>query len=213
MRGKPDVKFLLFLSASLLALVAGAAQDPLGQTDGETATAIFAGGCFWCMEPPYDKLDGVISTTSGYIGGSRKNPTYKEVSSGRTGHTEAVRIVYDPAVVDYQTLLDVFWVNIDPLTSDRQFCDRGSQYRAGIFYLSEDQKALAEASKQELVESGRFSAPIVTEITPASAFYEAEDYHQDYYLKNALRYKYYRYSCGRDQRLEELWGEDAASRG
>jgi peptide-methionine (S)-S-oxide reductase len=206
------VKFLLLLSASLLALVAGAAEDP-GQTDRETATAIFAGGCFWCMEPPYDKLDGVISTTSGYIGGTRENPTYQEVSSGRTGHTEAVRIVYDPAVVDYQTLLDVFWVNIDPLTRDRQFCDRGSQYRAGIFYLTEHQQALAEASKQVLVESGRFSAPIVTEITPASAFYAAEDYHQDYYLKNALRYKYYRYSCGRDKRLEELWGQDASIRG
>ncbi|XOV87861.1 MAG: peptide-methionine (S)-S-oxide reductase MsrA [Pseudomonadota bacterium] len=176
------------------------------QAAAAEAKAIFAGGCFWCMEPPYDKLDGVLATTSGYVGGHKMNPTYQEVSAGRTGHTEAVEITYDPDKISYQQLLDVFWVNIDPLVENRQFCDRGSQYRTGIFYLDEEQKAQAEASKQALVASGRFDAPIVTEITAAGRFYPAEDYHQDYYLKNPVRYRYYRYSCGRDQRLEELWG-------
>ncbi len=173
------------------------------------AKAIFAGGCFWCMEPPYDHLDGVLATTSGYIGGRKVNPSYKEVSAGGTGHTEAVEITYDPEKITYQQLLDVFWVNIDPLVENRQFCDRGSQYRTGIFYLDDEQKALAETSKKVLVASGRFDSPIVTEITAAGRFYPAEDYHQDYYLKNPVRYRYYRYSCGRDQRLEELWGADA----
>lgn len=172
----------------------------------ESATAIFAGGCFWCMEPPYDRLEGVISTTSGYIGGTTINPTYKEVSAGATGHTEAVRVVYDPTRTSYQELLDVFWVNIDPLAVNRQFCDRGSQYRSGIFYLNDEQKMLAEASKARLAASKRFDQPIVTEITAAGEFYPAEDYHQDYYLKNPIRYKFYRRNCGRDQRLKELWG-------
>lgn len=170
------------------------------------AEATFAGGCFWCMEPPFDKLDGVISTTSGYTGGSQADPTYEEVSSGRTGHTEAVRVVYDPSKIGYEELLEVFWHNIDPTVEDRQFCDRGSQYRSGIFYHDEEQKRLAEASRQEIVDSGRFER-VVTEVTELSAFYPAEDYHQDYYKKNPLRYKSYRYGCGRDRRLDQLWGE------
>jgi len=176
-----------------------------GQTS-EFALATFAGGCFWCMEPPYDELDGVISTIAGYIGGTRRNPTYGEVSTGSTGHTEAMEIRYDPSEITYQELLDVFWVNIDPTVDDRQFCDKGSQYRAGVFYHNAEQKALAEASKRKIIDSGRFDR-VVTEITPASRFYRAEEYHQDYYVKNPLRYKFYRYNCGRDRRLEELWGD------
>jgi peptide-methionine (S)-S-oxide reductase len=172
----------------------------------QTAKATFAGGCFWCMEPPYDKLDGVLATISGYIGGKTKNPTYEEVSSGRTGHAEAVQVTYDPSKITYSNLLEVFWRNIDPLTANAQFCDHGSQYRSAIFYHDETQKRLAEESKKAL--SRQFREPIVTEIVPASAFYPAEDYHQDYYTKNPLRYKLYRYGCGRDQRLEELWGKD-----
>jgi peptide-methionine (S)-S-oxide reductase len=170
----------------------------------ETAKATFAGGCFWCMEPPFDKLDGVLSTISGYAGGKKKNPTYEEVSAGNTGHTEVVQVTYDPKKITYEKLLDVFWHNIDPLTANRQFCDAGSQYRTAIFYHDEAQKRLAEESKRAL--SKRFKEPIVTEITRAAEFYPAEDYHQDYYIKNPLRYNFYRYNCGRDRRLEELWG-------
>ena len=169
--------------------------------------ATFAGGCFWCMEPPYDEIPGVISTTSGYIGGQKKNPTYEEVSSGRTGHTEAVQVVYDPKKVSYQKLLDVFWMNIDPTTPNAQFCDHGSQYRSGIFYHNEEQMRLALASRDQIERTKRFREPIVTEITKAATFYPAEDYHQDYYKKNPLRYKFYRANCGRDQRLEQLWGK------
>jgi peptide-methionine (S)-S-oxide reductase len=176
-------------------------------TPAETATATFAGGCFWCMEPPFDKLDGVLSTISGYAGGKKKNPTYEEVSAGNTGHTEVVQVTYDPKKITYEKLLDVFWHNIDPLTANRQFCDAGSQYRTAIFYHDEAQKRLAEESKKAL--SKRFKEPIVTEITRAAEFYPAEDYHQDYYIKNPLRYKFYRYNCGRDRRLEELWGAAA----
>ena len=172
----------------------------------ETATATFAGGCFWCMEPPFDKLDGVISTTSGYTGGDVKNPSYKQVSAGGTGHTEAIQIVYYPAKISYPQLLDVYWRNIDPLTANAQFCDHGSQYRSGIFYHDDAQKDAADASRQALVDAKKFDQPIVTEIVAASAFYPAEDYHQDYYQKNPLRYKYYRFACGRDKRLEALWG-------
>ncbi len=175
------------------------------------ATAIFAGGCFWCMEPPFDKLDGVVSTTSGYIGGKTANPTYDQVSAGGTGHTEAVKIVYDPAKVSYAKLLDVFWRNIDPVTPNAQFCDRGSQYRSGIFYADAEQKRLAEESKQKLESSKRFDRPNVTEITMATAFYPAEGYHQDYYLKNPVKYKFYRWNCGRDARLQELWGSEPGS--
>lgn len=172
----------------------------------ETETAVFAGGCFWCMEPPFDKLEGVLSTTSGYTGGTVKNPTYKQVSAGGTGHAEAVKIVYDPAKISYSELLDVFWKNIDPTTPDRQFCDRGSQYRSAIFYLDEEQKKLAEASRDALEKNKPFDGSIVTTIEAGSTFYPAEEYHQDYYTRNPYRYKFYRYSCGRDQRLEELWG-------
>jgi peptide-methionine (S)-S-oxide reductase len=158
------------------------------------------------MEHPFDELEGVVSTTVGYTGGHKKNPTYEEVSRGGTGHTEAVRVIYNPKKISYAQLLDVFWRNIDPLTPNRQFCDVGSQYRTGIFYHDEEQKRLVEQSKKELENSKRFQQPIVTEITRASEFYVGEEYHQDYYLKNPLRYKFYRYSCGRDRRLEELWG-------
>lgn len=173
------------------------------------ATAIFAGGCFWCMEPPFDEIPGVVSTVSGYTGGSVKNPTYREVSSGATGHAEAVQITYDPQKVSYEKLLAVFWRNIDPLTVNRQFCDAGSQYRAGIFYLDQAQKQAAEASRAALAKSGKFNRPIVTEITAATTFYPAEAYHQDYYQKNPLRYSFYRGGCRRDARLQELWGDEA----
>jgi peptide-methionine (S)-S-oxide reductase len=174
----------------------------------ERAKATFAGGCFWCMEPPFDKLDGVISTTSGYTGGRKANPTYQEVSAGTTGHTEAVEIVYDPRKVTYAQLLEVFWRNIDPTTPDRQFCDVGSQYRAAIFYHDETQRGLAEQSKQAAAR--RLGRPVVTEIAPAATFYVAEEYHQDYYKKNPVRYRFYRAGCGRDQRLGQLWGKDPA---
>jgi peptide-methionine (S)-S-oxide reductase len=189
------------------ALMAGvaAAQAPNAHPDAKTAVATFAGGCFWCVEADFDKVDGVISTTSGYTGGKVANPSYQQVSAGSTGHTEAVEIVYDPAKVSYEKLLNHFWRNHDPLTKNAQFCDHGSQYRAGIFYHDEEQQRLAQASKQKA--QARFRQPIQTEITPAGPFYKAEDYHQDYYVKNPIRYKFYRYNCGRDQRLEELWGK------
>jgi peptide-methionine (S)-S-oxide reductase len=196
---------LSLIAACMLAAISGAsAQDKT--TQDKTATAIFAGGCFWCVEADFDKVAGVLSTTSGYIGGSVKNPTYSQVSAGGTGHAEAVKIVYDPAKVSYAKLLDVFWHNVDPVTPDAQFCDHGHQYRSAVFYHDEEQKRLAEAAKAELAKSGRFKQPIVTEIVPAATFWPAEDYHQHYYLKNPLRYKFYRTSCGRDRRLEELWG-------
>jgi peptide-methionine (S)-S-oxide reductase len=190
----------------LLSLLASA-SIAVGADAPRQAVATFAGGCFWCMEPPFDKLDGVISTTSGYIGGHQVDPTYKQVSAGTTGHTEAVEIVYDPDRIGYQELLEVFWVNIDPLDARGQFCDKGDQYRTGIFYHDSEQRRLAEASKRELQDSGRLDGPVVTEITAATTFYPAEDYHQDYYQRNPVRYKFYRYSCGRDQRLEQLWGK------
>ena len=199
---------LLALCASLLlTAIAANAQTTKPAAGAATAKAIFAGGCFWCMEHPFDVLPGVVSTTSGYIGGQKKNPTYEEVSSGRTGHTEAVQVVYDPKKVTYEKLLDVFWHNIDPTVKDQQFCDHGSQYRSGIFYVDDEQKRLAEASKAALDRNKPFSSAIVTEITRASEFYPAEDYHQDFYLKNPLRYKYYRSGCGRDARLKQLWGK------
>lgn len=174
---------------------------------GETATAVFAGGCFWCMEPPFDKIDGVKATISGYIGGATKDPTYEEVSSGRTGHYEALEVEYDPSKVAYEQLLEVFWVNVDPLDGGGQFCDRGGQYRTAIFAADDEQRAAAEASKIEV--AAKLGKTIKTEILPASRFYPAEDYHQDYYKKNPTRYKFYRWSCGRDKRLEEVWGEAA----
>lgn len=198
--------------AAAAALAQDAKDAPQASTDAVQAgqaSAIFAGGCFWCMEPPYDALDGVISTTSGYTGGSAANPSYEQVSAGGTGHAEAMRVVYDPAKVDYQQLLDVFWHNIDPTQVDGQFCDHGTQYRTAIFYANDEQKRIAEQSLAELEKTKPFEGEIVTEITPASTFYPAEDYHQDYYQKNPLRYKYYYWACGRDQRLTELWGDMA----
>ena len=178
--------------------------------DSKTEIATFAGGCFWCMEPPFDKLDGVISTTSGYTGGHQASPTYKQVSAGSTGHTEAIQVEYDPATVSYEELLSVFWKNIDPTTANSQFCDHGSQYRSGIFYHNDEQKKAAEISLNKLNQTKSFDEPVVTEITSASIFYPAEEYHQDYYQKNPLRYKYYRFACGRDKRLEQLWGASTA---
>ena len=172
----------------------------------DEATAVFAGGCFWCMEPPYDKLDGVLSTTSGYTGGSEVNPTYKQVASGRTSHREAVRIEYDPKRVSYERLLEVFWRNIDPLDGRGQFCDKGRHYTSAIYTLDDEQFAAAQESKVELVSEGKLKGEIKTEILPAGPFYPAEDYHQDYYRKNPIRYKYYRWGCGRDARLKKLWG-------
>lgn len=184
-------------------------KSPAGTAPAATIqTAIFAGGCFWCMEPPYDALPGVISTESGYIGGTVANPTYEQVSAGRTGHAEALRVTYDPGRVDYPKLLEVFWRNVDPVAVDRQFCDVGDQYRSAIFPVDNDQRRLAEASKKTLQADPRFrQQTIATRIEPAATFYPAEDYHQDYYRKNPVRYRYYRYSCGRDRRLEEIWGE------
>jgi peptide-methionine (S)-S-oxide reductase len=173
------------------------------------AVAIFAGGCFWCMEKPFEDLEGVASVTSGFTGGSRRNPTYDEVSAGGTGHAEAVRIVFDPKRVGYARLLEVFWHNIDPVSANGQFCDRGSQYRSAIYYVNEEQKALAEASRRALEKSGRFRQPIATEIAAAGEFYPAEEYHQDFYKKNPRRYYSYREGCGRDRRLRELWGDRA----
>ena len=177
----------------------------------DTKKATFAGGCFWCMEAPFDKLPGVSDVTVGYTGGHKSNPTYQEVSAGTTGHVEAVQIAYDSAKITYEKLLDVFWHNVDPLTANAQFCDHGSQYRTGIFHVDDEQKRLAESSKDALTKSGRFKQPIVTEITAASTFWPAEDYHQHYYVKNPVRYKFYRYNCGRDQRLQQVWGAEYKS--
>jgi peptide-methionine (S)-S-oxide reductase len=171
--------------------------------------ASFAGGCFWCMEYPFDQIPGVVSVTSGYTGGSKKNPTYEEVSSGGTGHAESVQVIYDPARISYEKLLDVFWHNIDPTAKDRQFCDIGNQYRSAIFYHNEEQHRLALHSKAQLEKNKPFQGAIVTEVVQASAFYPAEEYHQQYYKMNPIRYKFYRYRCGRDQRLKELWGDAA----
>jgi peptide-methionine (S)-S-oxide reductase len=194
-----------FIAACLLgaATVSASAQ-------GKTETAIFAGGCFWCTEADFDKVAGVISTTSGYIGGSVANPTYHQVSAGTTGHAEAVKVVYDPAKVGYAKLLDVFWRSVDPLVKDRQFCDSGDQYRTAIFYLNDEQKKLAEETKKA-VEAKFAPKQVYTQIVKATAFYDAEDYHQDYYKKNEARYKFYRWNCGRDQRLEQLWGRKEQS--
>ena len=201
------------LAATIVSLVALApaaqGQAPASPAKSTTAVATFAGGCFWCMEPPYDKLPGVLSTMSGYMGGAKKNPTYEEVSGGATGHTEVVQVLYDPSKVSYEKLLDVFWVNIDPTVKDRQFCDAGSQYRTAIFVGSPEQRKAAEASKAALEQSKPFKAAIVTPVVGAGEFWPAEDYHQDYYQKNPVRYSYYRTGCGRDARLKQLWGERA----
>ncbi len=197
----------ILLLGTVLAVRASADESSPSAGDAPSANATFAGGCFWCMEPPFDKLEGVLSTTSGYTGGRTPNPSYAEVSAGGTDHAEAVKVAFDPSKISYEDLLEVFWRNIDPTTPDRQFCDIGDQYRTGIFYHGEAQRRLAEQSKKKLEAAGVLDRPIVTEITSAGVFWPAEEYHQDYYRKNPLRYKYYRYSCGRDRRLEELWGD------
>ncbi len=195
---KSIISFLIGAVFTLLAVgVASAANQE---------KAIFAGGCFWCMEAPFDKLPGVVSVTPGYTGGDKKNPTYKDVSAGGTGHAEAVQVVYDPSKISYSALLAVFWRNVDPTVTDRQFCDVGHQYRAAIFYSGEEQHRSALQSKSVLEKNRPFREPVVTEIVPATEFYPAEEYHQHYYKKNPLRYSYYRSGCGRDKRLKELWG-------
>ena len=192
-----------------LAIVAALAAPAFAADRPALAKATFAGGCFWCMEPPFEALDGVVSVTSGYTGGTKLNPTYEEVSAGGTGHAESVEIAYDPAKVSYEKLLDVFWHNVDPTTANRQFCDKGTQYRTAIFYHDDTQHRLAEESKQALERAHTLPGPIVTEIVAAGTFYPAEEYHQDYAKKNPIRYRYYRYGCGRDARLREVWGEAA----
>lgn len=175
-------------------------------TDSTLGKAYFAGGCFWCMEEAFEKVEGVLSATSGYMGGTVVNPSYEEVSAGRTGHAESVEVVYDPAKVSYQKLLDAFWRNVDPVTPNAQFCDHGSQYRSAIFFQTDEEKRASDTSKQAIEQLKRFTEPIVTQIMPASRFYPAEEYHQDFYKKNPIRYKFYKYNCGRAQRLEALWG-------
>lgn len=209
----------LSAAALLLSMLLGACGPTSADTASATAdaantnaerdsgVAIFAGGCFWCTEADFDKLPGVLSTTSGYIGGHLENPSYEQVSAGNSGHIEAVQVRFDPSQTSYAKLLEAYWPTIDPLTANAQFCDRGAQYRSAIFYATAEEQALAEASKAALQASGRFNQPIVTEILPATTFYPAEDYHQDYYQNNPLRYAYYRNGCGRDKRLEQLWGK------
>ena len=191
------------LALALGLLAGGAAPAPAPAP----ATAVFAGGCFWCMESPFDAVPGVLATTSGYTGGAKSNPTYEEVSSGTTGHRESLEVTYDPSKVSYQKLLDVFWRNVDPFDGTGQFCDQGPQYRSAIFVANDAERRLAEASKKS-VET-RFGKPVATEILPASRFWPAEEYHQDYYRKNPIRYKFYRFNCGRDARLNEVWGAEA----
>jgi peptide-methionine (S)-S-oxide reductase len=174
--------------------------------DATLGKAYFAGGCFWCMEEAFEKVEGVLSATSGYMGGRVANPSYEEVSAGRTGHAESVEVVYDPSKVSYQKLLDAFWHNVDPVTPNAQFCDHGSQYRSAIFFQTDEEKRASDTSKHAIEQSKRFTEPIVTQIVPVSQFYPAEEYHQDFYKKNPLRYKIYKYNCGRAQRLEALWG-------
>jgi peptide-methionine (S)-S-oxide reductase len=198
---------LVLLMATMSACAGPANDAPApAAASANTEVAIFAGGCFWCMEPPFDKVNGVISTTSGYTGGKLPNPTYEQVSGGSTGHAESLKVVFDPTRVSYKQLLDVYWHNVDPFVIDQQFCDHGDQYRTAIFTTGPEQLRLAEESKRELEASGKFSQAIVTQIVPASTFYPAEEYHQDYYMKNPVRYKFYRYNCGRDARLEQIWG-------
>ncbi|SDJ88769.1 peptide-methionine (S)-S-oxide reductase MsrA [Microbulbifer yueqingensis] len=197
------IRRLLGLILALL-LPLGAASPFAEEGTKSIRTAVFAGGCFWCMEPPYDRLDGVVETISGYSGGKVANPTYEQVSSGRTGHAEVVQVRYDASKVSYPQLLEVFWRNVDPFDAGGQFCDRGNQYRSAIFYANEREKKLAEESKRALEQ--KFGKDIATQIVPAATFYPAEDYHQNYYQRNPIRYKFYRYRCGRDQRLEKVWG-------
>lgn len=203
------MKFANFLLLfTLFSMPATAATpDAASATQDGTEAAIFGGGCFWCVEADFDKVPGVLETVSGYIGGNVANPTYEQVSAGGTGHVEVVRVRFDPETVSYAELLEGFWRTIDPTTVDSQFCDHGDQYRTAIFHTTPEQESVARQSLASLMESKPFAEPIVTEITPAGRFYPAEDYHQDYYMKNPLRYRFYRFSCGRDGRLEDLWGD------
>jgi peptide-methionine (S)-S-oxide reductase len=203
-------RFRLAALMALLAQIHPASAAGADADKSHLAKATFAGGCFWCMEGPFESLDGVASVTVGYTGGTKVNPTYEEVSAGGTGHAESVEITYDPSKISYEKLLDVFWHNIDPLTKEAQFCDHGHQYRSAIFFHDPTQKKLVEQSKAALEASGRFKQPIVTEITPASTFYRAEEYHQHYHQKNPVRYRFYRLTCGRDQRLKQLWGDQSS---
>jgi peptide-methionine (S)-S-oxide reductase len=198
------------VSLALCSVPSAQTTTPAASTPpAATAKATFAGGCFWCVESDFDKVDGVISTTSGYIGGKTANPTYEQVSSKTTGHAEAVEIVFDPKKVSYEKLVEYFWRTIDPTEKDGQFCDKGSPYRTAIFAHDMAQLKAAQASRDALEKTKPFKAPIVTEIVSANTFYPAETYHQDYYIKNPVRYKYYRTSCGRDARVKELWGAQA----
>ncbi len=194
------------LSALILFFAALFASSTLTAAPA-TGKAVFAGGCFWCEETAFEGVPGVISVVSGYTGGQKKNPTYEEVSAGETGHAESVEVTFDPARISYEKLLEIFWRNVDPLQANGQFCDHGNQYRSAIFYSSAAQRAAAEASKRKLEEEPRFKGKIVTQIVPASTFYPAEEYHQDFYKKSPVRYKTYRAGCGRDARLKELWGQ------
>lgn len=182
------------------------ANQPIEQGPEGSEMAVFAGGCFWCTEADFDKVPGVVETLSGYIGGDADSANYPQVSAGETAHIEAVAVFYDPQVTTYAKLVEAFWPTIDPVTANAQFCDRGPQYRSALFYADEEQKQILEQSRQALADSGKLKQPIVTEILPQSAFYPAEDYHQNYYTKNPIRYNFYRSRCGRDDRLEELWG-------
>ena len=199
----------LSLIACAFAIAASAASAAQAAPPANTAKATFAGGCFWCVESDFDKVPGVIATTSGYTGGSVANPSYEQVSGKHTGHAEAVQVLYDPAKVSYETLLQKYWHSIDPTTKDRQFCDVGNPYRTAIFVHDAAQEAAAKASLLALEKSKPFKEPIVTTIETAGPFYPAEDYHQDYYIKNPVRYNYYRFACGRDARVKELWGAAA----
>jgi peptide-methionine (S)-S-oxide reductase len=201
--------FILYISVHAAAPVKEPVSVPAASRTVKLEKATFAGGCFWCMEHPFDELPGVVSVTSGYTGGDKKKPTYEEVSAGGTGHAESVQVVYDPARIGYEKLLAVYWHNIDPTVQDRQFCDSGHQYRSAIFYNSEAQRRLATQSKENLERAKPFREPIVTEIVQGGEFYPAEEYHQHYYKKNPIRYRFYRTSCGRDQRLNALWGSEA----
>ncbi|GKS65502.1 peptide methionine sulfoxide reductase MsrA [Nitrospira sp.] len=204
---KTRLRLILF-TIVILILVPFASMSSNAALGANTkAKAYFAGGCFWCMEEAFESVDGVLWVFSGYMGGNVANPTYEQVSAGRTGHAEAVEVTYDPMKVSYQQLLEAFWRNVDPLTPNAQFCDHGSQYRSAVFYATDEEKRLAEASKAAIEQTKQFPTPIVTELVPASTFYQAEDYHQDYYKKNPFRYKYYKYNCGRAKRLEALWGK------
>ncbi|MBA5866790.1 MAG: peptide-methionine (S)-S-oxide reductase MsrA [Nitrospira sp. CR1.3] len=199
-----------WVAACVVLAVMGAVslRSPAGQAADSPvlAKAYFAGGCFWCMEEAFEKVAGVTAVVSGYMGGTVKSPSYEDVSSGRTGHAESVEVQYEPSKVSYSQLLEAFWRNVDPVTANAQFCDHGSQYRAAIFYRNEEEKQAAEDSKRAIEQSKRFKEPIVTQLTPAGEFYPAEEYHQDFYKKNPIRYKFYKYNCGRAQRLEVLWG-------